>query len=201
MTLIHSLAVAALFPLAGTIPRPEPVQALAEFIERVADYVEIRREVTAGVDGPIFCSDPEELTRQAAQRAAAIRDARPLASEGALFTPRAAMYFRERIAHAVRIGAIDLAIESGQPDDIVLEVNAVLPWGAGDPASASLVGLLPLLPDELEYRFVGRHLVLLDVEANLVVDVLRKAVPALIETPVKSAGGCEVHPELPACWM
>ena len=112
------------------------------------------------------------------------------------------MYFRERIAHAVRIGAIDFAIESGQPDDIVLEVNVVLPWGAGDPASASLVGLLPLLPDELEYRFVsGRHLVLLDVEANLVVDVLRKAVPALIETPVKSAGGCEVRPELPACWM
>ena len=58
MTLIHSLAVAALFPLAGTIARPEPVQALAEFIERVADYVEIRREVTAGVDGPIFARTP-----------------------------------------------------------------------------------------------------------------------------------------------
>jgi hypothetical protein len=202
MTLVHSLAVAALLPLAGIIPRPEPVQALAEFIERVADYVEIRREVTAGVDGPIFCSDPEELSRQAAQRAAAIRDARPLASEGTIFTPRAAVYFRERIAHAARIGAIDLAIESGQPDEVVPEVNAVLPWGAAEPASAPLVGLLPPLPDELEYRFVGRDLVLLDVEVKLVVDVLRKAVPALVETPAnRSAGGCQVHPELPACWM
>ena len=201
MTVVHALAIAALFPVAGTIPRPEPVQALTEFLARVADYVEIRHEVTAGVDGPIFCSDPEELTRQAAQRAAAIRDARPLAGEGTIFTPRAAVFFRERIAHAVRIGAIDLAIESGQPDDIVLEVNVALPWGVGELASAPLVGLLPPLPDELEYRFVGRHLVLLDVEANLVVDVLRKAVPALIETPMKLAGGCEVHPELPACWM
>jgi hypothetical protein len=113
-----------------------------------------------------------------------------------------AVFFRERVAHGVRIGAIDLAIESGQPDDIVLEVNAVLPWGAGEPASAALIGLLPPLPDELEYRFVGRHLVLLDVEANLVVDVLRMAVPALIETPAnRSAGACEVHPELPGCWM
>ena len=201
MTVVHALAIAALFPVAGTIPRPEPVQALTEFLARVADYVEIRREVTAGVDGPIFCSDPEELTRQAAQRAAAIRDARPLAGEGTIFTPRVALFFRERIAHAVRIGALDLAIEGGQPDDVVLEVHAALAWGAGEPASALVVGLLPPLPDELEYRFVGRHLVLLDVEVNMVVDVLRKAVPALIETPIRLYGGCEVHPELPGCWM
>jgi hypothetical protein len=42
--------------------------------------------------------------------------------------------------------------------------------------------------------------VLLDVEVNMVVDVLRKAVPALIETPIRLYGGCEVHPELPGCW-
>ena len=112
MTVVHALAIAALFPVAGTIPRPEPVQALTDFLARVADYVEIRREVTAGVDGPVFCSDPEELSRQAAQRAAAIREARPLAGEGTIFTPRAAVFFRERIAHGVRIGAIDLAIEA-----------------------------------------------------------------------------------------
>ena len=200
MTVVHALAIAALFPVAGTIPRPEPVQALTEFLARVADYVEIRREVTAGVDGPVFCSDPEELTREAAQRAAAIRDARPLADEGTIFTPRVAAFFRERIAHGVRIGAIGLAVD-GQPDDVVLEVHGALPWGAGEPASAPLVGLLPPLPDELEYRFVGRHLVLLDVEVNLVVDLLRKAVPALIETPIRLYGGCEVHPELPGCWM
>ena len=188
MTLVHSLAIAALLPLAGTVPRPEPVRALTEFLERVADYVEIRREVIAGVDGPIFCSDPEELSRQAAQHAAAIRDARPLASEGTIFTPRAAVFFRERIAHAVRIGAIDLAIEGGQPDDVVLEVHAALPWGAGEPASAPLVGLLPPLPDELEYRFVGRHLVLLDVEVNLVVDVLRKACARTHRDPREQVG-------------
>ena len=201
MTLVHSLSIAAFLPLAGTVPQPEPVKALTEFLARVADYVEIRREVTAGVDGPVFCSDPEELTRQAAQRAAAIRDARPLADEGTIFTPRVALFFRERIAHAVRMGALDLAIESGQPDEVVLEVHAALAWGAGVPASAFVVGLLPPLPDELEYRFVGRHLVLLDVEVNMVVDVLRKAVPALIETPIRLYGGCEVHPELPGCWM
>lgn len=201
MTLMCSLAVAALFPMAGTIPRSEPVQAMTEFLARVADYVEIRREVTAGVDGPVFCSDPEEMSRQAAQHAAAIRHARPL-GEGTIFTPRVALFFRERTAHAVRIGALELAIEDGQPDDVVPEVNAALPWGDGEPAPTRLVGLLPLLPDGLEYRLVGRHLVLLDVEVNLVVDVLWKAVPGLLQTPAnRPAGGCGVHPDLPACWM
>jgi hypothetical protein len=194
------LAIATLLPLAGTVPRPAPIQAMTEFLERVADYVELRREVVAGVDGPIYCSDPEELTRQQAERAAAIRDARPLVSEGNIFTPRTAAYFRARIAHAIGIAAFDVATAMGQPDDVVLEVHALLPWGAGQPASARFTGLLPPLPQELEYRFVGRHLVLLDVEANLVVDVLRNAVP-VIETPAnRSPGSCDVHPELPACW-
>ena len=201
MTLVYSLAIAALLPLAGTIPRPEPVGGLMEFLDRVTEYVEIRRQVAAGVDGPTFCSDPEELSRQAERRAAAIRDARPLANEGAIFTPRVAVFFRARIAHAVHSGAIDVTTATDRGDDVVLEVHAALPWGTGAPVSTRLVDLLPPLPVELEYLFVGRHLVLLDAEANLVVDVLRDALPEDITTPISSNGSCAVHPELPACWM
>ncbi len=35
---------------------------------------------------------------------------------------------------------------------------------------------LPRLPHELQYRFVGRDLVLVDTHADLVVDILRNAV-------------------------
>jgi hypothetical protein len=199
MTFVHSLAIAAMLPLAGTVPRPEPVRGLMEFLDRVAEYVEIRRQVTAGVDGPIFCSDPEELSRLMAQRAAAIREARPLAREGAIFTPRVALFFRARIARAVQNGAMDVTT---QDDDVVLEVHAALPWGTGAPVPTRPFGLLPPLPDELEYRFVGRDLVLLDVDANLVVDVLREALPRRREFPsIGSPGSCDVHPELPECWM
>jgi hypothetical protein len=37
--------------------------------------------------------------------------------------------------------------------------------------------VLPELPEELEYRFAGRDLVLIDIHAELVVDVLRRALP------------------------
>jgi hypothetical protein len=33
------------------------------------------------------------------------------------------------------------------------------------------------LPVELQYRLVGTHLMLVDLHAGLIVDVLRKAVP------------------------
>jgi hypothetical protein len=36
---------------------------------------------------------------------------------------------------------------------------------------------LPELPPELSYRFVGRDLVLKDIKAGLVVDVLPNAIP------------------------
>ena len=41
---------------------------------------------------------------------------------------------------------------------------------------------LPALPEELQYRFVGRDLILLDVHANLVVDILRDAIPIRAQT-------------------
>jgi hypothetical protein len=35
---------------------------------------------------------------------------------------------------------------------------------------------LPKLPKGLEYRFVGKHLILYDMKANLIVDIFRNAV-------------------------
>lgn len=69
-------------------------------------------------------------------------------------------------------------------------------------AGGPVLRALPDLPPELEYRFADRDLMLVDVRANVVVDVLRNAVP--VPRPVKDIGppdACDVHPDLPACWM
>lgn len=44
---------------------------------------------------------------------------------------------------------------------------------------AALLRALPDLPPELEYRIVGRHLLLRDVKANLIVDALYDVVPTI----------------------
>jgi len=43
----------------------------------------------------------------------------------------------------------------------------------------ALLAALPALPEELEYRFVGWDLVLVDTHADLVVDILKDALPGL----------------------
>jgi hypothetical protein len=37
----------------------------------------------------------------------------------------------------------------------------------------NVLAVLPKLPDDLRYRFVGRHLVLLDVRSGLILDRIR----------------------------
>ena len=64
---------------------------------------------------------------------------------------------------------------------VPIRVNADYPLRA--PVStvpASVLLVLPVLPDDvLEYRFVGRDLILRDTEANLIVDYILGAAPPL----------------------
>ena len=58
------------------------------------------------------------------------------------------------------------------------------------------------LPEGLEYRFIGTSLVLVDTRANLVVDLIDNVLPMSEETSTPAVRTpCEVHPDLPACWI
>jgi len=43
---------------------------------------------------------------------------------------------------------------------------------------ADVLKVLPKLEEEIEYRFIGRHLILLDPHAHVVVDLVPNAMPA-----------------------
>jgi hypothetical protein len=180
-----------------------PMAGSLEFNARVQEYIETHRRLAAGIEQPL-CADPEELYRQADALASAIREARPLAKEGDIFTPGVAMTFRGRIAALVSRFKIDVgAIEAQTEGELDVQVHNTLP-PYFDPALAIIVRNLPALPPELEYRFVGRQLVLIDLGANLVVDVLRNALPAGGREHHAPAmpGVCQMHHDnLPACWM
>jgi len=178
---------------------------LLQFTMRVYDYVETHRRLAAAIEQPL-CSDAEERTQQADTLAAAIREARPRAKEGDIFTLAAGEMFRARIAAIVRRTGFDVAAflerHSGEGEDLEVHVFGALPWRSRV-ALMPIIRQLPELPPELEYRFVGRHLVLMDVGANIVVDVLRDALPLPVDAPlpVEPFTPCAVHPELDACWM
>ena len=176
---------------------------MLQFTNRVNDYVETHRRLAAAIEQP-FCSEAEELTQQADTLAAAIREARPRAKEGDIFTLAASEMFRARIAAIVRRTSFDVAAflerHSGEGEDLEVHVFGALPWRT-HLALMPIIRQLPELPPELEYQFVGRHLVLMDVGANIVVDVLRDALPLPDDAPVSVAPTpCDVHPELDTCW-
>ena len=189
----------------GTIPPAltrTDAQVLAAFNERVREYVEIHRIAAAGFGDPMLCADPEDLSRQSMALAAAIRQARPGAAEGDIFTAAIASAFRVRIAKAVAASRNGIDSRVTPDEELWVDVYATMRADAWDYTWTPILRALPDLPPELEYQFVGRHLALVDVRANLVVDVLRYAVPA--PRPVKDIrlpDACDVHPELPACWM
>jgi hypothetical protein len=183
--------------------------AIVEFTRAVHAYATLNRTVTASLLPEEMCADPEEAQRRVGQVAEALRSERAAARAGDVFTPSIASVFRRRLADAIRQSALRgevLEPQQAPQGEPRLEVNDAFPWIAGHGMSPAILASLTPLPSELEYRFVHRDLVLLDVGANLVVDILENALPLTptrqeaVEPCPPPAGACAVHPELPMCW-
>ncbi len=180
----------------------------AEFTAAVTRYVEIHRAAVIALGPEVLHSDPAALLEQVCTFAATVTSARRCEGPGRIFTPAAAAFFRARIDAVVRETGVDVAdlldeMEQNREDNAPLpEADEPFPWNAGNIMWPSMLSRLPRLPEELEYRFIGRDLVLLDVRASLVVDVLLGALPAAgRDVPGSPASqSCDVHPDAPACW-
>ena len=70
-------------------------------------------------------------------------------------------------------------------------VNEPFPWVSGNGMLPTVLELLPDLPPDIEYRFVGADLVLIDLRSELVVDILRDALPTPTLSYERRADGRE----------
>ena len=102
--------------------------------------------------------------------AAAMRAARPAATDGDILTEEIAAVLRARIRSLKKAGC-DVAGRSSE----ILRPNQDASLAA--PIPMCMETALPKLPPELEYRMAGVTLVLVDSHANLVVDVVHGAFP------------------------
>jgi hypothetical protein len=179
------LITAILLLITGSLPAQQKSgpavnanAAIAEkFEQKVADYMKLRQKAVAGVTVPKNTESPSKITEFQKQLATKIRDLRPDAKQGEVFTPEIVGLFRYLVAGAVRGRdgtRIRTSFEHAEPiQGGHLDVNAAYPDGLPlQSMPPSLLLNLPRLPKELEYRFVGRELILRDIQANLIVDVI-----------------------------
>jgi hypothetical protein len=169
------LAVAALGVslVAFTQARPDQV-VLAELSARIDAYVRLHRQLEGPIPTIQSSDDADEVRRAVEALGAKIRTARKEARQGAIFTPAVAAFIRARIESGCG-GDLD-AVHAVAHDEVPTMSRAVVNGHWPGPAMTFMpprvLCQLPVLPEELEYRFVNRDLVLWDAHADVVVDVL-----------------------------
>ena len=169
---------------AGAIEQTSTRQPIpAAFIDRVNDYAAAQRMIITSLGPPLVWREAKQVLCQERRYANAMQEVMPITGNGGFFTPDVSKYFRDRIDAIVRETNIDVATAFEPPDEDEIVVLALpragepVPWNAGPMIWPSMIAALPELPPEIEYRFLGRHLMLVDVLANLIVDVLPDALP------------------------
>ena len=163
----------------------DPVaQSVTAFEEATIDYTQMHRRLEQAI-GPITLNiTVAEVNRIIQELAVAIRAERHAAKQGDLFTPILAAELRARIDRALLTHGFtaDDVREAEYRDrwqgfSVTLKVNDTFPWALGVAMFPCILEVLPPLPPELQYRIVGDDLILVDVHASLIVDVLPHALP------------------------
>ena len=149
---------------------------VADFSTRVKRYFELRSTLEQVLPPMRVTEDPAEIRR--AQRALAkqIRAARDGAQEGDIFSPAISVEFKEVLA--LKMNAKTWAvIMDDNPGEFSHEINGIYPDGKPySTVPGTILAVLPRLPDAVEYRFLGRHLLLLDTRANVILDRIPYAI-------------------------
>jgi hypothetical protein len=165
----------------GQSNRAASQKVVQDFQARTRQYLEWR-ERNAG-KAPSATNSPDKLETERQQLANKVRVARAGARQGEIFTPEIAQYFRRQITATLdgRYGHdIRATLRRAEPVKGELQINqsypAKMPLQSTPP---TLLLNLPELPKGLEYRILGRELVLRDADANIVVDYIPDALPAI----------------------
>jgi hypothetical protein len=161
---------------------PSEHAAIADFNRQVSAYVELHRRLEGPVPTVEVSADPMEVRRAMAALARKIRSERSHARQGDLFTPAVAAAFRRQILAGCAGDLEGLHAVANEENPYLKKwrprVNASypdsLPFSMMPP---QVLCALPELPEELQFRFWDRDLILWDYHANLIVDVLPNAIP------------------------
>ena len=142
----------------------------ADFDALVLEYFDLRTTLEEGLPAQRVTDNPAENIEIQRRLARRIRRARAGALSGAIFTPAISTEFRRILMLEMTPQTLE-AILDDNPGQFSHRINGDYPKRR--PLSTmpgTFLAVLPVLPDGLEYRFLGHQLILHDTRANVILD-------------------------------
>ena len=155
---------------------------MQDFQARVQSYLDLQKKLKKQGPPVKESADPAQINAAQETLAQNIRAARKDARPGEIFTPEIRQLFRRLMYPELKgpdAAETKQAIkeDAPRPATVPLKVNARYPESQPLPTvPANLLASLPKLPEQLEYRIVGKDLILRDVDANVIVDFIPNAI-------------------------
>jgi hypothetical protein len=151
------------------------------FKERVKQYVKLREQLEGKLPKLSTEAKPADIEAHQDAFGNLLRAARANAKPGDLFTTEVAQYFRLVIKDEFkgqRLKELRGTVLNSDTKGVPLRISYTYPETKEMvEMPPTLLLRLPELPKQLRYRFVGRHLLLLDRESLLIVDYMPNALP------------------------
>lgn len=168
-----------------TVPIPhqhEPVnrdaQLMADFKARVDKYVEVRKKADDSAPPLKKTEDPAEIRAAQQGLVERIGAARTGAKQGDILTPEIADLFRRLVRPETKEPGTKPLMKVDKPQAVSYKING--PYPDKEPLSTmppNVLASLPPLPKDIDYRFVGKHLILRDSRANSIIDYIPNVLP------------------------
>ena len=161
----------------GTVSAEPPDAGVrADFCGRIAAYVTFRGGLQEHLPAVRVTNDVAQIRSAVHALATKIRSTPRRPKEGEIFTPRTAAEFRRRLLLVATADTCETIMDDN-PGQLSRPVSRDYPEGKPRSTTpATVLAILPILPPDIEYRFVGRDLILLDTRANIVVDRIANAI-------------------------
>ena len=179
--LVTLAATAGALPSSSQRAVNADAQILLAFDKRAKDYVALHQKLESTLPGLPDPPTPAQIDKHQRALAQLLQQARRRPRHGEIFAPETRALFRRLLARSLsgRDGEkVRAAILEDNPGPIRMQLNGRYPDTAPrSTVPAQVLQMLPRVPDELEYRFVGRRLILLDVHAHVVIDYIDDALP------------------------
>jgi hypothetical protein len=160
---------------------PADKAAIDGFEKQVKSYIELRNKVRENAPKLSKDSTPEQIHAYRTTLENSLRSARPNAKRGEFFQPATADFIRRTLKTEFQgkdRQELRKTIFETETQGVVLRVN--YPYAQTAEFSempATLLTKLPQLPKELRYRFVGRNMLLVDRESDVIIDFMPDALP------------------------